>query len=68
MNDPSKNLLAELLKESRENEFLRKGNASKKCKFCFGRGHIEFAEPNSTAQIYLCECVVKKIKKEIKET
>ena len=61
------NILGELLKQVMENETLRKSNASNKCNDCLGRGHIEFSEPNEPTKIYLCGCVVKKIKRELKD-
>jgi hypothetical protein len=40
-------------------------NAKKKCKLCYGRGHVMITYPkhNAASKNY-CECVAKKLEKE----
>ncbi len=59
--------LATFLKTVRENETLLKGYSSKKCPDCLGRGFVELKRPKESAELYMCDCVVKKVKKEFKK-
>ena len=56
--------LAQFLRTVRENESLLKGYSSKKCNDCYGRGYIELKRPKENAELYMCDCVLKKVKKE----
>ena len=56
--------LNQFVKTVRENESLLKGYSSKKCKYCYGRGYIELMPPDERSELYMCDCVLKKIKKE----
>lgn len=58
------NTLQSFLAAVRDNESLLKGYASKKCKECLGRGYKEMAIPRESSSLYMCNCVVKNVKKE----
>ena len=44
---------------------IAKDKANKKCKLCYGRGHVMITYPkhNAASKNY-CECVAKKLEKE----
>jgi len=59
------NTFSHLLKSVRENESLLKYYAKNNCSDCYGRGWIEFQQIDDEGpQRYMCNCAVKKVKKE----
>jgi hypothetical protein len=58
------NTLALFLKSVRENESLLKYYSKNNCPDCYGRGWIELTQPEEQTEKYMCNCVVKRTKKE----
>tara|TARA_Y100001938_G_C7939888_1_gene353763 strand:+ start:295 stop:501 length:207 start_codon:yes stop_codon:yes gene_type:complete len=64
MSINNQNTLQSLMEAVRGNESLMKAYASRRCKECLGRGYKEVAVPLDKAEIYVCPCVCKNVKKE----
>ena len=63
------NVLGSLLEEAETNETLRKMYAKHNCKKCYGRGVITLSvsmDQQFVCNNLLCDCVVRTIKRELK--
>tara|TARA_R110000824_G_scaffold103039_1_gene245026 strand:+ start:215 stop:418 length:204 start_codon:yes stop_codon:yes gene_type:complete len=58
------NPLKDFLETLRQNTDMLRAYSNKKCNDCLGRGYLKISQPNQSAELYMCSCVVKKAKKE----
>tara|TARA_Y100001938_G_C8009210_1_gene389048 strand:- start:403 stop:615 length:213 start_codon:yes stop_codon:yes gene_type:complete len=58
------NTFALFMQSVRDNESLLKFYSKNNCPDCYGRGWIEFKQPGEETQKYMCNCAVKRVKKE----